>query len=79
MTQLKAAEAKPEEIRQVVDQMLQGFGIDPAQGKGKRAGQGRKEFDQLTEEQKSQIDGKVKEFLKQVQPAKRYESRSMAC
>jgi len=34
--------------------MLQGFGIDPAQG--------RKPFDQLTEEQKSQIDGKVKEL-----------------
>ena len=58
VTQLKAAEAKPEEIRQAVGQMLQGFGIDPAQGKGK----GRKPFDQLTEEQKSQIDGKVKEL-----------------
>ena len=42
--------------------MLQGFGIDPAQGKGKRAGQGRKPFDQLTEEQKAQIDGKVKKL-----------------
>ena len=62
VTELKAAEAKPEEIRQSVGQMLPGFGIDPAQGKGKRAGQGRKAFDQLTEEQKSQIDGKVKEL-----------------
>ena len=58
VTQLKAAEAKPEEIRQAVGQILQGFGIDPAQGKD----QGRKPFDQLTEEQKSQIDGKVKEL-----------------
>ena len=58
VTQLKAAEAKPEEIRQAVGQMLQGFGIDPTQRKGK----GRKPFDQLTEEQKSQIDGKVKEL-----------------
>ena len=62
VTALKAAEAKPEEIRQAIGQMLQGFGIDPAQGKGKREGQGRKAFDQLTEEQKSQIDGKVKEL-----------------
>ena len=54
VTELKAAAAKPEEIRQAVGQMLQGFGIDPAQG--------RKPFDQLTEEQKSQIDGKVKEL-----------------
>ena len=52
VTELKAAAAKPEEIRQAVGQMLQGFGIDPAQG--------RKPFDQLTEEQKSQVDGKVK-------------------
>ena len=52
VTELKAAEAEPEEIRQAVGQMLQGFGIDPAQG--------RKPFDQLTEEQKAQIDGKVK-------------------
>ena len=58
VTQLKAAEAKPEEIRQAVGQMLQDFGIDPTQRKGK----GRKPFDQLTEEQKSQIDGKVKEL-----------------
>ena len=71
VTELKAAAAKPEEIRQAVGQMLQGFGIDPAQG--------RKPFDQLTEEQKSKIDGKVKNCVKQVQPAKRYESRSMAC
>ena len=62
VTQLKAAEAKPEEIRQAVGQMLQDFGIDPAPGKGKKEGQGRKPFDQLTEEQKSQIDGKVKEL-----------------
>ena len=54
VTELKAAEARPEEIRQAVGQMMQGFGIDPAQG--------RKPFDQLTEEQKSQIDGKVKEL-----------------
>ena len=58
VTALKAAEAKPEEIRQSVGQMLQGFGIDPTQ----RKGQGRKPFDQLTGEQKSQIDGKVKEL-----------------
>ena len=58
VTELKAAEAKPEEIRQAVGQMLQGFGIDPTQ----RKSQGRKPFDQLTEEQKSQIDGKVKEL-----------------
>ena len=58
VTELKAAEAKPKEIRQAVGQMLQGFGIDPTQRKGK----GRKPFDQLTEEQKSQIDGKVKKL-----------------
>ena len=46
VAELKAAEAKPEEIRQAIGQMLQGFGIDPAQGTGKREGQGRKAFDQ---------------------------------
>ena len=62
VSQMKKAEAKPEEIKQTVDQMMQGFGVDPAQRKGKKRGQGRNPFDQLTEEQKSQVDAKVKEM-----------------
>ena len=62
VSQMKEAEAKPEEIKQTVDQMMQGFGVDPVQRKGKKRGQGRNPFDQLTEEQKSQVDAKVKEM-----------------
>ena len=62
VSQMKEAEATPEAIKQTVDQMMQGFGVDPAQRKGKKRGQGRNPFDQLTEEQKSQIDAKVKEM-----------------
>jgi len=62
VSQMKEAEAKPEKIKQTVDRMMQGFGVDPAQRQGKRRGQGRNPFDQLTEEQKSQVDAKVKEM-----------------
>ena len=40
VTELKAAEAKPEEIRQAVDQMLQDFGVDRPRGKDKRESNG---------------------------------------
>jgi len=62
VSQMKEAEAKPEEIKQTVDQMMQGFGLDLSQRKGKSRGQGHNPFDQLTKEQKSQVDAKVKEM-----------------
>ena len=62
VSQLKAAETTHEEIKQTIDQMLQGFGIDPVQRKGKKRGQGQNPFDQLTEEKKSQVDTKVIEM-----------------
>ena len=62
VSQMKEAEATPEAIKQTVDQMMKDFGVDPAQRKGKKRGQGQNPFDQLTEEQKSQIDAKVKEM-----------------
>ena len=62
VSQMKEADATPEAIKQTVDQMMKDFGVDPAQRKGKKRGQGRNPFDQLTEEQKSQIDAKVKEM-----------------
>ena len=62
VSQMKEAEATPEAIKQTVDQMMKGFGVDPAQRKGKKRGQGRSPLDQLTKEQKSQIDAKVKEM-----------------
>ena len=58
VSQMKEAEAALEEIKQTVDQMMQDFGVDPAQRKGK----GQNPFDQLTEEQKAQVDAKIKEM-----------------
>jgi len=60
VSQMKEAEATPEAIKQTVDQMMKDFGVDPAQRKVKAKRQNP--FDQLTEEQKSQIDAKVKEM-----------------
>ena len=59
---MKEAEATLEEIKQTVDQMMQDFGVDPIQRKGKGKGKGQNPFDQLTEEQKVQVDAKIKEM-----------------
>jgi len=58
---MKKVEATPEEIKQTVDQTMLDLGINPAQRKNKGRSKGRNPFDQLTEEQKSQVVAKVKE------------------
>ena len=42
--------------------MMLDFGVDPSERKGTRGSKDRNPFDQLTEEQKSQIEAKVKEM-----------------
>ena len=58
---MKEAEATSEVIKQTVDQMILDFGVNPTQRKDKGRRKGRNLFDQLTDEQKSQIEAKVKE------------------
>ena len=62
VSQMKEAEATPEAINQTVDQMMKGFGVDTSQRRGKRKAKRQNPFKQLTEEQKSQVDAKVKEM-----------------
>lgn len=59
--EMREAEANRSEIKSTVNQMLEVFGVEPLESKRghKRGGFF---FDQLTEEQKLQIDGKVKEM-----------------
>ena len=59
---MKEAEAKSEEIKQTVDQMMMDFGVNPDQRKDKGRSKGRNPFDQLTKEQKAQVNAKVKEI-----------------
>jgi len=58
---MREAEANRSEIKSTVNRMLEAFGVEPPESKRghKRGGFF---FDQLTEEQKLQIDGKVKEM-----------------
>jgi len=60
--EMREAGTDRREIRKQMVLMLEGFGVDLSQRQGKRRGKGQNPFDQLTEEQKSQIDGKVKEL-----------------
>ena len=62
VSQMKEAEATSEVIKQTVDQMILNFGVNPTQRKDKGRRKGRNLFDQLTDEQKSQIEAKVKEI-----------------
>ena len=62
VSQMKEAEAALEEIKQTIDQMMQDFGVNPTQRKGKGRAKRQNPFDQLTEEQKVQVDAKVKEM-----------------
>ena len=62
VSQMKEAEATSKEIKQTVDQMMLDFGVNPAQRKDKGRRKGWNPFDQLTEEQKSQVEAKVKEI-----------------
>ena len=59
--EMREAEANRSEIKSTVNRMLESFGVEPPESKrgNKRGGFF---FDQLTEEQKLQIDGKVKEM-----------------
>ena len=62
VSQMKEAEATSEVIKQTVDQMILDFGVNSTQRKDKGRRKGRNLFDQLTDEQKSQIEAKVKEI-----------------
>ena len=59
--EMRAAEANRSEIKSTVNRMLEAFGVEPPESK-KGHKRGGFFFDQLTEEQKLQIDGKVKEM-----------------
>ena len=58
---MREAEANRSEIKSTVNRMLEAFGVEPPESK-KGHKRGGFFFDQLTEEQKLQIDGKVKEM-----------------
>ena len=62
ISQMKEAESTPKAIKQTVDQMMQNFGVEPTQRKGKGRAKRQNPLDQLTEEQKSHIDTKIKEM-----------------
>ena len=62
VSQMKEAESTPKAIKQTVDQMIQNFGVEPTQRKGKGRAKRQNPLDQLTEEQKSHIDTKIKEM-----------------
>ena len=62
VSQMKEAESTPKAIKQTVDRMMQNFGVEPTQRKGKGRAKRQNPLDQLTEEQKSQVDAKVKEM-----------------
>ena len=59
--EMREAEANRSEIKSTVNRMLEAFGVEPPESK-KGHKRGGFFFDQLTEEQKLQIDGKVKEM-----------------
>ena len=62
VSQMKEAESTPKAIKQTVDQMMQNFGVEPTQRKGKGRAKRQNPLGQLTEEQKSHIDTKIKEM-----------------
>lgn len=58
--EMRAAGAKPEEVKATVTEMLKGFGVQPAAGKH---GAGLKAtMEKLTPEQRTQVQAKVKEL-----------------
>lgn len=68
--ELKAANAKPEEIRAAIAELCKGWGVEvgAGQGQGKgagpQAGKGQRQawMDKLTDEQKQQVQAKIKEL-----------------
>jgi Spy/CpxP family protein refolding chaperone len=63
VNELKAAGKTPEEIRAAVAELLKGWGIEaPAGGPGRQDGRGPAWMGQLTEEQRAQVQAKMKEM-----------------
>lgn len=62
MQAMKAANAKPEEIKVAVAEMLKGWGIEAGPGAGAGEGQGREWLAKLTPEQREQVQAKIKEL-----------------
>jgi hypothetical protein len=61
--EMRQAGAKPEEIRAAVAELFKGWGIEmPKRGEGAGGGLGKGLMDKLTEEQKTQLQAKVKEM-----------------
>lgn len=61
VNELKAAGKTPEEIRAAVGELLKGWGIEPPVAGGQR-GQGPAWMGQLTEDQRAQVQAKMKEM-----------------
>ena len=63
VTELKAAGKTPEEIRAAVAEMLKGWGVEaPAARAGGQRGQGLARMPKLTDEQRTQVQAKMKEL-----------------
>ncbi|MEN6645299.1 MAG: hypothetical protein ABFE08_22895 [Armatimonadia bacterium] len=62
LEELKAAGAKPEEVRATVQEMLKGWGIETPQGQGGRGAGMRAVMEKLTPEQREQLQAKMKEM-----------------
>ena len=73
MTELKAVEVKPEEIRQAVGQMLQDFGVDRPREKGNREGKVKEtcEVGADRQEIREQVNAMLKGFGLEVSKKKR--------
>lgn len=62
MKELHAANAKPEEIRAALAEMLKGFGYELPQAAGEGKGKGKNVDERLTAEQRQQLQAKLKEL-----------------
>jgi len=62
LDELKAAGAKPEEVRAAVKDMLKGWGIEMPQGQAGRGGGMRAVMEKLTPEQRTELQAKMKEM-----------------
>jgi len=62
LKQMRAANAKPEEVRAAITDMLKGWGLALPQEQGKGQGAGNRFGANLTEEQRTQLQAKIKEL-----------------
>jgi Spy/CpxP family protein refolding chaperone len=62
IAEMRAKDAKPEEIRAAVQEMLKGWGIEAKPGEGQGPGAGRGVMGQLTPEQRKELQAKVAEL-----------------